>query len=80
MAPLLTRLLSHVRLFAASWPVACQTPLSIGFCRKEYWSMVPLPISGDLPNPGIKTASLGLLLHRQVDSLPLALPGRPTYR
>jgi len=29
-------LLSHVRLFATSWTVACQTPLSMGFSRQEY--------------------------------------------
>jgi hypothetical protein len=34
---------SHVRLFAAPWSVACQAPLSIGFFREEYWSGLPCP-------------------------------------
>ena len=41
------------------WTVACQAPLSMGFSRQEYWSKLPcLPPSRDLPNPGIKSASL----------------------
>ena len=42
---------SHVRLFATLWTVACQAPLSIGFSRQEYWSGLPCPPPGDLPNP-----------------------------
>ena len=38
--------------------VACQVPLSMGFPRQEYWSELPFPPPGDLPNPGIKPASL----------------------
>ena len=38
--------------------VAHQAPLSIGFSRQEYWSGLPCPPPGDLPNPGIKPASL----------------------
>ena len=38
----------------------CQAPLSIGFSRKEYWSGLPFPSPGDLPNPGIKPASPAL--------------------
>ena len=49
-----------------SWPTLCdpmdcvawQAPLSMGFSRKEYWSGLPCPSSGDLPNPGIKPACL----------------------
>ena len=37
--------------------VACQTPLSMGFSRQEYWSGLPLPSPGDLPNPGIELVS-----------------------
>ena len=37
--------------------VACQTPLSMGFPRQEYWSGLPFPTPGDLPNPGINPAS-----------------------
>ena len=47
-------LLSRVRLFATPWTVACQAPLSVGFPRQEYWSGLPFPSPGDLPDPGIK--------------------------
>ena len=40
------------------WNVACQAPLSIGFSRQEYWSGLPFPPAGDLPNPGIEPVSL----------------------
>ena len=40
------------------WTVACQAPLSMRFSREEYWSGLPCPPPGDLPNPGIETASL----------------------
>jgi len=43
--------LSHVRLFATSWTVACQAPLSMGFSKQEYWSGLPFFPSGDLPDP-----------------------------
>ena len=36
------------------WTVACQAPLSMRFPRQEYWSGLPFPSPGDLPNPGIK--------------------------
>ena len=49
---------SHVQLFATPWTVAHQAPLSIEFFRQEYWSGLPFPPAGDLPNPGIKTTSL----------------------
>ena len=48
------QLLSHVYLFVTLWTVACQALLSIGFFRQEYWSGLPLPTSGDLPDPGIQ--------------------------
>ena len=51
--------LSCVRLSAALWTVAHQTPLSMGFPRQEYWSGLPFPPPGDLPNPGIEPASPG---------------------
>jgi hypothetical protein len=50
--------LSRVRLFAAPWTVACQAPLSVGFSRQEYWSGFPCPPPGDLPDPGMESASL----------------------
>ena len=43
--------------FATPWTVACQTPLSIGFPRQEYWSGLPFPSPGDLCNPGVEPAS-----------------------
>ena len=39
------------------WTVACQAPLSTGFLRQEYWSGLPFPSTGDLPDPGIKPMS-----------------------
>ena len=50
--------LSHVLLFATPWTVAHQAPLSMGFFRQEYWSGLPCPPPGELPNPGIQRASL----------------------
>ena len=48
------KLLSPVRLFATPWTVAYKAPPSMGFSRQEYWSGLPLPSPGDLPNPEIK--------------------------
>ena len=48
---------SRVRLFATPWTVAHQVPLSMGFSRQEYWSGLPFPSPGDLPNPGIEPRS-----------------------
>ena len=45
---------------AKSWTVVCQAPLSMGFPRQKYWSGVPFPSPGDLPDPGIKLASPAL--------------------
>ena len=50
----------HVRLcpiFATPWTTACQAPLSMEFSRQEYWSGLPFPTPGNLPNPGIKHTS-----------------------
>ena len=52
--------LSRVRLFATPWTVAYQAPPSMGFSRQEYWSGLPFPSPGDLPNPGIEPWSLAL--------------------
>ena len=46
--------LSCVGLFVTSQTVAYQVPLSMGFSRQEYWSGLPFPSPGDLPNPGIE--------------------------
>ena len=78
--------LSHVRLFAPPWTVTCQAPLSTGFPRQEYWSGLPLPSSGTLPDLGIKPISLGFpaLAGRFFTTEPpgkpftTESPGRPT--
>ena len=49
--------LSPVRLFASPWTVARHAPLAMGFSRQEYWSGLPFPSPGDLPDPGIEPAS-----------------------
>ena len=64
---------SRVQIFATPWTVACQAPLSKGFSRQEYWSGLPFPTLGHLPDPGIKPGSPAL----HVDSLPSELPGKP---
>ena len=51
---------------ATAWTVVCQASLSMGFSRQEYWSGLPFPSPGDLPNPGIEPGSPAL----QADSLP----------
>ena len=53
--------------------VGYQAPLSMEFSRKEYWSGLPFPSPGDLPNPGIKPGSLAM----QADSLPSKPAGKP---
>ena len=54
-------MLSPFWLFATPWTVAHKAPLCMGFPRQEYWSGLPLPSSGDLPNPGIEPALLWIL-------------------
>ena len=49
---------SRVQLFATLWTVALQSPPSMGFSRPEYWSGLPFPSPGSLPNPEIKPVSL----------------------
>ena len=58
--------LSRVRLFATPWTVAYQAPQSMGFSRQEYWSGLPFPSPGDLPNTGIEAGSPAL----QTDAFP----------
>ena len=59
----------------APWTVAHQALLSIGLSRREYWSGLPFPSPGDLPDPGIKPRSPAL----QAGSLPAELPGKPLF-
>ena len=49
---------SSICLFVTLWSVAGQAPLSVGFSRQEYWSGLPFPPPGDLPDPGIEPTSL----------------------
>ena len=49
--------LSCGQFFATPWTVACQALLFMGFCRQEYWSGLPGPLLGDLPDPGIEPLS-----------------------
>ena len=65
--------LSCVRLFEIPWTVVYQASLSMGFSRQEYWSGLPFPSPGDLPDPGIKPRSPAL----QADSLQSEPPGKP---
>ena len=65
--------LSHIRLFAILWTVAHQAPLSVGFSRKEYWSGLPCPPPGDLPDAGVQSVSPAL----PADSSPLSHQGSP---
>ena len=51
---------SHVQLFATVWSIAFEAPPSIGFSRQEYWSGLPFPSPGDIPNPGIEPGSPAL--------------------
>ena len=48
---------SHVWLFVILWSVACQAPLSMEFSKQEYWSGLPHPSPGDLPDPGMDSTS-----------------------
>ena len=52
--------LSRVRPSATPWTAAYQAPLSMGFPRQEYWSGLPFPSSGDLPDPEMETVSPAL--------------------
>ena len=65
------KLLSLVRLFATLWTVTYQAPLSMRFSRQEYYSGLPFPSPGELPNPGIEPRSPTL----QADALLSEPPG-----
>ena len=58
------------------WTVACHVSLSMEFSRQEYWTGLPFPTPGDLPDPGIKPVSLASPA-LAVDSLPLRHLGSP---
>ena len=67
--------LTCVGLFVTPWTVAYQAPPSTGFSRQEYWSGLPFPSPGDLPDPGIESGSPAL----QADALPSKPPGTIQY-
>ena len=64
--------LSRVLLFSTPWTVADQAPPSMGFSSQEYWSGLPFPSPGDLPDPGIEPKSPVL----QADALTSEPPGK----
>ena len=68
-------LVARVWFFVIPWTVAHQAPLSMEFSRQEYWSGLPFPSPGDLPDPGIKPSSPTL----QADSLLIEPPGKPRF-
>ena len=61
--------------FVTPWTAALQAPLSMGFPKQEYWSGLPLPFPGDLPNPGIKPVSLAF-----ASRLSLSHQGSPAFK
>ena len=65
--------LSRVRLFATPWTVAYQASPSMGFSRQEYWSGLPFPFPGDLPDPEIEPGSSAL----EAGTLTSEPPGKP---
>ena len=62
--------LSPVRLFATPWTVGHQAPASMGFPRQQYWSGLPFPSPGDLPDPGIEPRSPALQADALVGFIP----------
>ena len=61
---------------ATPWTVAHQAPPSMRFSRQEYWSGLPFPSPGDLPNPGIKPRSPAL----EADALTSEPPGKSEFK
>ena len=61
--------------FATPWTAIHQVPLSMRYSRQGYWSGLPFPSPGDLPNPGIEPGSSAL----QANSLPAELQGKITH-
>ena len=69
---------SCVWLFVTTWTVACQAPLSMEFSRLGYWSGLPCPPPGDLPDPGLEPVSLASPA-LQAGSFPTEPPGSPLF-
>ena len=74
VSQLIVKSLIRVWLFATLYTVAYQAPPSMGFSRQEYWSGLPCPSPGDLPNPGIEPRSPAL----EADTLTSEPPGKPS--
>ena len=55
------------------WTTVHQAPLSMALPREEFWSGLPFPAPGDLPDPGVDSGSYAM----QADSLPFEAPGKP---
>ena len=70
------RSLSRVQLFATLWTIAYQASLSMEISRQEYWSVLPFPSPGDLPDLGIEPRSPTF----QADALPSEPPVKPHAR
>ena len=69
---------SRIWLCANLWTVPCQAPLSMGIFRQVYWSGLPCPPPGHLPDPGIETAS-PVAPESQADSLQLSRQSSPSF-
>ena len=67
--------LSCVGFFVTPWTIAHQAPVSMEFSRQEYWSGLPFPSPGDLPDPGIEPGSPAL----EADALPSEPQGSPIF-
>ena len=70
---LLSEVLGEILLFATPWTISYQASLSMEFSRQEYWSGLPFPSPGDLPDTRIEPGSPAL----QADALPSESPGKP---
>ena len=73
---MIMRVVSHLVLSDSEtlWTVARQAPLSMGLSRQGYWSGLPCPPPGDLPDPGVEPASPALEADASLRSQP---PGKP---
>ena len=75
--------LGHAHLFATPWTIALQVPMSIEFSRREYWSGLPCPPPGVLPDPGIEPASLasaGRFFTTELPGKPMDYPHETVYK
>ena len=55
---------SHIQLFVTPWTITHQAPLSVGFSQQEYWSGLPFPSPGGLPDPGVWVSCLSCIGRR----------------